>query len=85
MKTLKHLLERIYRWVDDHKMVINPDKREFICFGKLPIEQEAYTMPDGTKIKKVDHVKYFGVIFESTGGFKAHIADVRSRALNMSS
>ena len=38
MKTLKRLLSRIYQWVDNHKMVVNPDKTEHIRFGKLPIE-----------------------------------------------
>ena len=40
MKTLKRLLSRIYQWVDDHKMVVNPDKTEHIRFGKLPMEEE---------------------------------------------
>ena len=39
MKTLKRLLARIYKWVDDHKMVVNPDKTEHIRFGKLPMEE----------------------------------------------
>ena len=55
----------IYGWVHDQKMVINPKKIEWICFEKLLIEQEAYTKPDDTKIKKD-----LGVIFESTGGFR---------------
>ena len=37
------------------------------------------------KIKNVKTVNDLGVTFESSGGFKAHIADVRSRALSMSS
>ena len=85
MKTLKHLLERIYRWVDDYKMVINLDKTELVRYGKLPIEEEQYTTPDGTKIKQVEKVKDLSVIFEANRSFKAHIADVRSRAMNMSS
>ena len=85
MKTLKRLLTRIYRWVDDHKMVINPDKTEHIHFGKLPIEEEGYNTPDRTKIKKVECVKDLGVLCQSDGSFKAHITDVKTRAINMSS
>ena len=53
MKTLKRLLARIYQWVDNHKMVVNPDKTEHIQFGKLPIEEIGYNTPDGKRIRKV--------------------------------
>ena len=53
MKTLKRLLARIYKWVEDHKMVFNPDKMEHIRFGKLPMEEKEYNTPDGTRIKRV--------------------------------
>ena len=85
MKTLKRLLSRIYQWVEDHKMVVNPDKTEHIRFGKLPIEEEEYNTPDGTKIKKVQKVKDLGVTFQEDGSFKSHIADVKTKAINMAS
>ena len=64
MSTLKKLLAKIYQWVEDHKMVVNPDKTEHIRFGKLPIEKEEYNTPDGTRIKQVPKVKDLGVIFQ---------------------
>ena len=84
MKTLKRLLARIYQWVDDHKMVINPDKMEHIRFGKLPMGEEEYNTPDGTKIKRVERVKDLGVTFQEDRSFKSHIADVKTKAINMS-
>ena len=78
MKTLKRLLSRIYQWVDDHKMVVNPDKTEHIRFGKLPMEEEEYNTPDGTKIKRVQKVKDLDMTFQEDGSFKNHIADVKT-------
>ena len=85
MKTLKRLLSRIYQWVDDHKMVVNPDKTKHIRFGKLPMEEEEYNTPDRTKIKKVQKVKDLEVTFQEDGSFKSHIADVKAKAINMAS
>ena len=84
MKTLKRLLARIYKWVDDHKMVVNPDKTEHIRFGKLPMGEEEYNTLDGTKIKKVERVKDLWVTFQEDGSFKSHIMEVKTKAINMS-
>ena len=84
MKTLKRLLSRIYQWVDDYKMVVNPDKTEHIRFGKLPIEEEEYNTPNSKRIKKVQKVKDLGVTFQEDGSFKNHIADIKAKAINMS-
>ena len=61
-------------------MVVNPDKTEHIRFGKLPMEEEEYNTPDGTRIKRVQKVKDLGV---EDGCFKNHIADVKTKAINM--
>ena len=66
-------------------MVVNPDKTEHIRFGKLPMEEEEYNTSDGTKIKRVQKVKDLGVTFQEDGSFKSHIADVKTKAINMAS
>ena len=43
---------------------------EFIRFGMLPIEEEYYTTPDGTKIKQVEKLKDLGLIFEANEASK---------------
>ena len=65
-------------------MVINPDKTEHIRFGKLPIEDKEYNTPDGKRIKQVQKVKDLGVKFQEDGSFKNHIAEVKTKAINMS-
>ena len=85
MSTLKKLLAKIYQWVEDHKMVVNPDKTEHIRFGKLPIEKEEYNTPDGTRIKQVTKVKDLGVIFQEDATFKNHIAETKTKAIIMAS
>ena len=83
MGTLKNLLSRIYRWVEENKMMVNAGKTEFIRFGRLPIEDEGYKTPDGKGIKKVSKVKDLGITFQEDATFKLHIADVKTRAINM--
>ena len=46
--------------------------------------EEEYNTPDGTKIKRVKRVKDLGVTFQEDGSFKSHIADVKTKAINMS-
>ena len=46
--------------------------------------EEEYNTPDGTKIKRVERVKDLGDIFQEDGSFISHIADVKTRAINMS-
>ena len=84
MKIIQKILEKIYHWVDGNKMVVNPDKTEHIRFGKLPMGEEEYNTLDGTKIKRVERVKDLEVTFQEDGSFKSHIADVKTKAINMS-
>ena len=85
MSTLKRLLAKIYQWVEDHKMVVNSNKTEHIRFGKLPIGKEENITPNGTKIKQVPKVKDLGVIFQEDSSFMNHIAEVKTKAINMAS
>ena len=48
------------------------------------MEEEEYNTPDGTRIKRVQKVKDLGVTFQEDGSFKNHIADVKTKAINMS-
>ena len=65
-------------------MLVNADKTEHIRFGKLPIEDKEYNTLDRKRIKQVQKVKDLGVTFQEDGSFKNHIAEVKTKAINMS-
>ena len=73
MAKLQKILERIYMWVSDHRMVVKGDKTEMLQFGKIPIKDKNYTTPEESKIKTVEKCKDLGVWFEASGGWKIHI------------
>ena len=77
--SLERELENVANWLENNKMTINTQKTEVIFFGnhsslkKIGKRTVNYS---GTLLKRNDHVKYLGVIFDEKMQWSKHIKNI---------
>ena len=73
-------LHKIYKWTIANKLVLNTDKTVAMVYSN----QKIHTLPPifiknqytYDRIKRVDHVKYLGVIYDEHLKFKFHVSHI---------
>ena len=80
--SLERELENVANWLENNKMTINTQKTEVIFFGnhaslkKVGKRTVNYL---GTPLKRNDHVKYLGVIFDEKMQWSKHIKNITQK------
>ena len=77
-KTVNKELRKIKRWLESNRLALNIDKTNFVLFHSSSKKiTEFITIKIGRKkIKQENHVRFLGVLLDSTLSWKTHIAEL---------
>ena len=76
--TVNNELSNISHWFNSNKLSLNADKTKFTLFHKVRQRDDIpLVLPtlkiNNTLIKRVDHIKFLGVLFDENLTWKNHI------------
>lgn len=81
--SVNRLLDRMYNWIREHKLVLNFEKCEFIMVYKgKRITHIPSIKIDNNKIRFVTELKYLGVIFDEKMTWVKHVNYMKDKVIN---
>ena len=74
-------LKKLHNWLIVNRLSLNIDKTNFVIFHPYnkPLKQNITLKINKSAISEKDHVKYLGIIIDSTLSWKIHIDNVSSK------
>ena len=74
-------LKKLHNWLIVNRLSLNIDKTNFVMFHPYnkPLKQNITLKINKSAISEKDHVKYLGIIIDSTLSWKNHIDNVSSK------
>lgn len=67
---------RVNKWAFEHSMELNAQKYQLLQHGRNESLKSPYQLPDGTIVKRDDHVRDLGILVDPDLSFKSHISHV---------
>ena len=84
-QALNRVTESLAQWTHTWRMIINcnPNKTEFVCFGKAEKEAEIpdYIMIAGKEVKRVKQTKVLGLVIDEKLSYIPHSQEVNKKLL----
>ena len=77
-------LEKVVKWMRHNKLFLNYDKSNFMIFTKKKnnVNKEFNIELGGVKLKRVDQIKYLGVIIDDKLSWEPHLKVLRNKLIS---
>ncbi len=72
-------LGRMKNWFDENKLTLNLSKTKFMIFGNRSTKSSKKLMINDVEIKKVNEIKFLGVIIDNKLSWKPHIHYIKTK------
>ena len=79
--TANNVLHEIQLWANKNALKFNPDKSVYIQYSRQRSVEEIHLKMNNVKLKRVNQVKFLGVIFTEKLTWKSHITYVVNKAI----